>query len=170
MSPFVYSYPVRAQAIAFFDELLKISAKVPVWHASAWPKKLLGARTGSSTFKSDPNDARLYTALRQRAAKTGTITFGRQQRDRLKGPGIFLHSAKADTKKGWKPRMTPAAERAGVSIEDLHDLVSELDAPGSTRKSRGPIWKRLHRLTSSWINTEDPKATLKTTKVRPISS
>lgn len=159
---------MHIDAFAVLDELTKISARVPVWHASGWPKKTMGARAGAATFKGDTNDARLYVALRKRAAQPGVIIFGRQQRDRLKGPGIFLHSAKADTKKGWRPRITPEAQRAGMTVEDLHDLVGELDAPGSTRQSRGPIWKKLHDVTGSWINTKDSNATLRATKMRAI--
>lgn len=156
--------------IACFDELTKIAAKIPVQHASAKLKKVLGARIGAATSPVDPNDARLYLALKSRRLKKSTIVFGRQQRDRWnegKGP-VYLHDAKVDTKKGWKPRLTPKAQAAGHSVEDLHDLASSLDDPKSTKKSRGPTWRKLHDLTGTWINTENPTATAKVRRARVV--
>lgn len=159
---------MRAELLAFTDELIKIAAKVPVFHASAKLKKVLTGRSGASTFKSDPNDSRLYVAMRSRRRRGPTVAFGRQQRDRFGGDGVYLHHAKADTKKGWRPRLTPEAQKAGHTVEDLHDLVEGLDDPKSTRKSRGPLWKTLNALSGTWINTKDPSASLKATKVRKV--
>jgi hypothetical protein len=161
---------VRLPAIAFFDELSKIAAKVPVQHASAELKKVLRARTGPATSKVDPNDARLYVAMKNRRNKPGTITFGKQQRDRFaggQGP-VYLHNAKVDTKKGWRPRLTPKAKDQGYSIDDLHEMATSLDDPKSTKKSRGPIWKKLQHLTGTWINVDDPSASAKAIKARPV--
>jgi hypothetical protein len=166
----LYSYPVTSLTIACLDELAKIAARVPVQHASAWKQKVLRPRIGKATFAGDPNDGRVYTAILTKRTRGAVVGFGRQQRDRLAkrdGP-VFLHKAKVDTKKGWRPRLTPEAQKAGYSVEDMHDLATSLDDPKLTRKTRGPIWKKLHKLTGTWINTENPGAAVKVRKVRTV--
>jgi hypothetical protein len=158
---------MKPMFIACLDELKKIAAKVPVLHSSARLKKVLGVRTGAATSAVDPNEARLHVAIKNRRTYPRTMPFGRQQRDRFGKPGdpFFMYKAKVDTKKGWAPRLTPEAEKAGHTVEDMKDLVSELDAPGSTKKSRGPTWRKLQKLTGTWINP-DHTAKAKVLKTR----
>jgi hypothetical protein len=158
---------MNPMSLACVDELKKMAAKVPVFHSSARLKKLLSVRTGAATSAVDPNEARLHLALKRRKNYKPTMAFGRQQRDRFGKPGdpFFMYRAKVDTKKGWAPRLTANAERSGHTVEDLHDLVGELDATGSTKKSRGPVWRKLHELTGTWINS-DHTAKAKVLKTR----
>lgn len=161
---------MRLPILAFFDELSKIAAKIPVQHASSELKKVLRARIGEATSKVDPNDARLYVAMRNRRNRPGTVTFGRQQRAKWaggKGP-VYLYNTKVDTKKGWRPRLTPKAKEQGYSIDDMHEMATSLDDPKSTKKSRGPIWRKLHDLTGTWINPTDASASAKAGKVRQV--
>ena len=155
-------------AAAFFDEMGKIAARMRVMHGSNAAYKTLKPRSAtgkSAVLATDPNMAAVYMATKRRSAKGGVKAFASRAAQRHGGaPHIGI--TKVDTKKGWRPHsITTWAKKEGYGLEDLTDMAEDLDAPGTTKSSRGELWKMLNRGVGAWRNV-NPAAEVKGLKWR----
>lgn len=150
----------------FKDELLKLSAKIPVIHGTSGKWDALRAAVRPKVVSSDPNPQLIYMAAAGRARQKGVESFARAAAE-FGGTPVIAH-AKIDTAKGWLPHQLTAWGRKEIgSPLEAADLVRSLDRLPKGSPERGKLWETIQRGIGSWKHP-DPAFQLPIKKYRDV--
>jgi hypothetical protein len=154
--------PVNQRA----DNLIKLSARIPVIHGTSGRWSALKAAVRSKINPTDPNPQLIYMATAGRARKKGVENFARSAAESGGVPVIAL--AKIDTAEGWLPHQLTAWGKKEIgSPLEAADLVRELDTLPKGSPARGQLWQTIQRGIGSWKHP-DPNFELPIRKYRDV--